>query len=288
MMPRKFLLISRIGKKSLHSKWLTTGQERNFDVVLSSYDPSLEKIEAKGVRFEYRPGHKVKGFDSFLSQCSDIWGAYDYICLMDEDLDVDASTLNRMFDLSAAYDLKISQPSLTHDSHFTYAALLHQPQWTLRFVNFIEMMCPVFRKDTLAQIAPLYAMGYESGIDLIWCNAAFEGERCFAVLDAAQIRHTEPIGQQKAANGFVGEKCYEDDIFDILSKFDLPWLSCVPYAAIDRAGQIVRSKPRFILAALALLPAVFLKRPYTSRLRSILVHLKHLQFRRARNIVVKL
>jgi len=44
----------------------------------------------------------------------------------------------------------------------------------LRHMTFIEMMAPVFRRDVLQQVRPLFELGFESGIDLIWCNQCFE------------------------------------------------------------------------------------------------------------------
>lgn len=285
---KKFLLVSRVGPKSLHHRWLDDTADRNFDVFLSSYSGSVDHLAQHGVQTEHRVGYKVEGYDGFLKDHAALWSSYDHICFMDEDIDVDVASLNEMFGLCAQYNLKIAQPSLTHDSHFSYAALLHQNPWKLRYVNFIEMMCPVFRVDILAQIAPLYRMGYESGIDLIWCNAVFENETDFAVLDSVQICHTEPVGGQKSANGFAGSKSYEDNIHAVLAQFKLPWFGCVPYAAVDRSGTIVRSRLRLKLAALALAPCVFYRRPFAPRLRLFLVHLKHLQFSQPKNQSVQL
>jgi hypothetical protein len=276
---RRNLIVSRIGSKSLHDNWLSPERSRNFDVVLSCYDVHVPRPEKAGFFFEYRPGRKIQGYDGFLTEQRDIWRKYDYICLMDEDLVADTSALNRMFDLCAAHNLKIAQPSLTHDSFFTYAALLHQPQWTLRFVNFIEMMCPVFHRDTLEKVAPLYAEGYESGIDLVWCNAVFESTNDFAVLDSVQVRHSEPVGEHKSQNGFSGGRVYEDDIYAALSQYNLPWLPCVPYGALAHEGKLITSPLRFKLAALKLLPAVVAQKPWLPRLRSVLLHFKHLHTR---------
>jgi hypothetical protein len=285
---KSFLLVSRVGAKSLHYCWLNDKTDRNFDVFLSSYDGTLGDLNQEGVRTERRPGHKIKGYNGFLNDYVALWSDYDYVCFMDEDIDVDVASLNKMFRLSAKYNLKIAQPSLTHDSYFSYAALLHQRPWTLRYVNYIEMMCPVFRVDVLAQIAPLYGLGYEVGIDLIWCNLVFNAETDFAILDSVQIRHTEPVGAKKTTNGFPDGKSYEDDIHASLALFNLPWLRCVPYAAIDHLGAIVHSPTRLKLAALALAPSVFYKRPVRPRLRNFLVHLYHLQFFKAENQSVQL
>lgn len=282
-MTSRFLLVTRIGRKSQHRRWLD-GADRQFDVLLSAYDAEIPDPGGSGVTFERRPGHKVAGYDAFLRERRDLWTQYDYICLLDEDIAADTGTLNRMFRLCEAHDLKISQPALSHDSHFTYGALLRQRAWSLRYVNFVEMMCPVIRRDALERIQPLFSEGVESGIDLVWCNLVAEGERDFAVLDATPVRHTEPVGGNKAANGFAMGRRYEDDIGLLLERYDLPWLSCVPYAAVTARGRVVRSRAALFLAALELLAAVPRQRPLWPRLRSILVHLRHILTREPRNL----
>ncbi len=280
----RYLLVSRIGRKSLHQRWLQG--PRAFDVFLSAYDTALPPVSGSGVRFEHRPGYKVAGYDGFLREHRDLWRRYDYICLFDEDLDADTETLNRMFALCEKYRLKIAQPALTWDSHFTYAGLLRQPAFVLRHVNYIEMMCPVFRKDALEAIAPLYGLGYESGIDLIWCNLVYEQPTDFAVLDSTPVRHTEPVGNNKAANGFIAGRLYEDDISAVLTRFGLPWLSCTPYIGISPSGDQTHSRLAFLRAALPLAIVPPRHPPLAKRVRMVLDHLRHIIFRPARNIRV--
>ncbi|KQW29125.1 hypothetical protein ASE36_11695 [Rhizobium sp. Root274] len=285
-MKRRFLLVTRIGPKSLHDQWLDTQSEREFDVAICSYDPSITEIKGEGISFEYIPGKKVSGTSWFLENRRSIWENYDYVMLLDEDLSVDARSINKMFEISAGQNFKIAQPSLTPDSHFTFAALLQQSYWKWRHVNYIEMMCPIFRRDILETIAPLYRSGYESGIDLIWCNLVYESPRDFAVIDSVAVRHTEPVGGNKAANGFVEGKRYEDDIYAVLQTYQLPWLSCTPYSGVTKSGRERSSRLLFFVTALSVFWAVPLQRPWSGRFRAALVHLKHVALRPARNIKV--
>jgi hypothetical protein len=282
----RFLLVTRIGPLSRHDTWLHGGVARDFDVLLSAYDTPIKEVHGEGIHIEHRPGRKVEGYGAFLKCRRMFWEKYDYIGFWDEDLETRTEDLNELFSICADRGFKIAQPALTHDSHFTYAAFLQQRMWRWRHVNYIEMMCPIFRRDILSQIAFLYNGGYESGIDLIWCNQVYEGQRDFAVIDATPVRHCEPVGNNKAANGFVGDKRYEDDIYAILKSYNLPWLSCTPYSAVTASGREVSSRAVLFLAAVSILRAVPLQRPFALRLRAALVHLRHIVLRPARNIKV--
>lgn len=273
---RDYLLVARIGLKSLHAQWLAGGADRNYDVFFSSYDAQIAPIQGDGVYFEYRAGSKVAGYDGLLREYSDFFSQYKYIAFFDDDIEASPACISGLFSRCDQHNLKIAQPALTWDSHFTYAALLQQRGYGLRYLNFIEMMCPIFRRDILERVAPLYALGYESGIDLIWCNLVAEGPRDFAVIDEFAVRHTEPVGGNKSANGFVDGRLYEDDIHAILALFQLPWLRATPFAAIDHAGREIRSPLRLLFGAFTLFAAAPRRQPVAARLRAIVVHLRHL------------
>jgi hypothetical protein len=284
---RRFLLVARVGRRSLHDAWLTPAATRDFDVLLSAYAESVEPPTAPGVLFEYRPGSKVAGYAGLLREHAEVVGAYDYVALFDDDILADAATLSRMFALAAQHELKICQPALTHRSYFTFAAVLRHRGLRLRYVNFVEMMCPVFAIETLRARQPLFELGYESGIDLVWCNLGTPGPRDFAILDAAAVEHTRPVGAEMAANGFTDGRRYRDDFMAVLGRFGLPWLSCVPFAAVRPDGAVVTSRWLFVLTALELVAAVP-RRPrlWRKRARNVAVYWKHLLSRRPRNIAL--
>ncbi|MEL6640104.1 MAG: hypothetical protein AAFP98_02125 [Pseudomonadota bacterium] len=285
MSKARFLIVTRVGRQSLHSAWIDGVADLGIDTVLSAYQDISDHTRT-GVTVEQRPGRKVEGYASFLRDRRDMWTQYDYICLLDEDLAASSDTFATAFDLAQRHRLLLSQPALTHDSYFTYAACVRQPVWDLRYVNFVEMMCPIFRVDALEQVTPLFEEGLESGIDLIWCNLLSDGPDSFAILDAAPIKHTEPVGQNKSANGFVGGREYEDDIAAVLRHFDLPWLSAVPFAGLTRSGRRVEGRGLLFLVALSLLFTIPRQPGWVARFRFVLTHLRHIVLRRPRNIPV--
>lgn len=280
----RYLLVSRVGRNGRFQSWLKGNEPPIFDLFLSFYNPSFVPSVTIGNFMECRPGFKVEGYGGFLLDNANLVDEYDYVAFFDEDLEASADAINGAFRLCSKYNLKIAQPALTKNSYFTFAALLQQRAFDLRFTNFIEMMCPIFRRDILKKIEPLYRSGYESGIDLIWCNLVAEGPRDFAVLDAFPVYHTEPVGGAKEANGFTGKRTYMDDISEIITFFSLPLLCCVPYAGIRPDGRIVTDKLRLFLSALSLLLAVPLKQDKWKRLRFVLNHLRHITARQALNL----
>lgn len=284
MRRNKFLLVTRAGPESLHRQWVAPDGVRNFDLFVSAYDPAVEPMSGEGLYHELRAGRKVAGYGAFLRAHRALWEAYDYVALFDDDLLIDAAAISRLFALAAQHDLRIAQPALSRQSHFTYAALLQHPDFMLRYVTYIEMMCPLFRTDKLAAILPLFELGYESGIDIIWSNLGEASPHDMAVIDAVTVHHTRPVGSRKSANGFSDGKRYEDDISAVLRSFDCPWLPCVPYEGVRTDGSVTTKRTAYAANAASLLSAIPHNEPIKVAARNIAVYWKHLLSAPARNL----
>lgn len=273
----KNLVITRAGPSSLHERWLSPAGERNFDLFVSSFDPNHRPTRAPGTFHHFNPGTKVQGWRLALTEHEDFVNQYDYVALIDDDIDINARSLTRLFEIGRAEGFMIFQPSLTWDSYFTYAGTIRNPLFEFRCVNYIEMMAPFFATSALKQIAPLFQYGWESGIDLIWGSALPPEDRRFAIIDAIPVRHTRPVGALKEANGFV-DRTYESDIMASLDHFAMKWPSLVAYAGLTSAGR------RVGVAGLGMRAMVLLALPFFSpaegALRRALDHIRHQIFRR--------
>jgi hypothetical protein len=254
-----YLVISRIGAESLHKRWLPS--DRSFDVLLSCYDPSVQPERRDGVMFEFRAGSKVAGYGSAIRERKKLIRQYRYVALFDDDLATDSASLLRLFQIADEQKLKIAQPALDHQSYFTYACLLQHKGFLLRHVNFIEMMCPFFRSDILLDLAPLFELGFESGIDLVWSALAYSSPTDFAVIDSVPVHHSRPVGASKSRNGFTHGRFYEHDIHAILDRFQLPWLPALPYGGLRRGGYYSHSRLVLTAEALRLVRAVLIRSP---------------------------
>lgn len=271
------LVITRAGPKSLHERWLSPASERGFDLLVASYDPHSRPISAAGTFHRFVPGTKVQGWKVTLSDNDALISQYDYVALIDDDIDTDAASLTRLFAIGREEGLTIFQPSLTWNSYFTYAGTIRNPLFAFRCVNYIEMMAPFFSASALKQVAPLFDYGWESGIDLIWGSALPPEDRRFAIIDAVPIYHTRPVGALKEANGFVN-RTYESDITASLDHFSMIWPSLVATAGRTTTGRWV-GRLGLGLCVLVLLGLPFVS-PAPGTVRRAFDHIRHQIFRR--------
>lgn len=269
---KRYLVITRAGRNSLHPAWLLPASERSFDLLVASFE-ELPHSEIRDGLFRVSvPGTKVHGWKTLVEKFSGFIYSYDYIALIDDDIETDAQKLSKLFKAGEAYGLSIWQPSLSWDSYLTYAGTAHNPYFKVRYVNYIEMMAPFFSREALRQVAPLFSYGWESGIDLMWGSAVSPDMRKFAVIDAVQVKHTRPVGLLKEANGFV-DRDYESDISQSLRHFQMEWPSLVASSGIKQNGKLTG---RFGVAArtFALLSLVR-KNPSSDVLRRVTDHIRH-------------
>lgn len=279
-----YLVVTRAGRNSLHREWISPlKEEMNFDILVAAYEPQTPDIEHENVFNKFVPGRKVEGYSRILRELGEFIFQYRAIAFIDDDISSNAANISKCFEIGNQLGLAIWQPALSLKSHFTYAGLLANSGCNWRHVNFIEMMCPFFSLQKLREIEFLFHLGYESGIDLVWCNVGHPGPKDFAVLDCCPVTHTKPVGLEKERNGFSGTRRYEDDIEQVLRKFEISWLSCVPYSCVKRDGTSIVSRMRMLLLALRLLVVVPQNSHMRLRGRAVLVHWKHLLTRPARN-----
>jgi hypothetical protein len=172
--------------------------------------------------------------------------------------------------------LELYQPSLTWDSYLSYGIFLRNPLTRLRFVNFIEMMCPIFSASMLSRVLPLFSTRLETGIDHLWCRLLDEPRYKFAVIDTASVRHTRAVGQKRADQGFIGENSeYQTVVHKMELRTGVTFKGPVAYAAVLRNGRRVQG--RLKMTAISL-PALFsTKKPKGSRwyYRPIVDHVRH-------------
>jgi hypothetical protein len=270
------LIITRAGKDSLHRKWLLPDEgQANFDLLVAAYHPDAMGRDSNGVRHIEISGTKVSGWQRLFAEHPELLDRYQYIALIDDDIEVTTEILNRCFAAGEKHNLSIWQPALSPDSYVTYAASLANPMLKLRYVNYVEMMCPFFSTEVLRACLPLFSLGLESGIDLIWCSIANEMNGKCAVIDEAIVRHTRPVGGMKAANGFV-DRNYETDIYKCLDIFDMRWPSSVATGAVSKGGKTITSKLALtLLAAYSLCTVPTAPEGRLRRLRTATDHLRH-------------
>lgn len=272
------LVIVRAGRQSTHRSWTSAGVDA-FDLLIANYEELPSSLLARARESVLIPGAKVAGWRDLFQRSPDLLARYDQIALLDDDLLVDPEGIAASFAIGRQYGLSLWQPSLTWDSYFSYGIFLHNPIFELRYVNFIEMMCPFFSAAHLKLSLPLFDLGLETGIDRLWCRLRSDSHKAYAVLDSVQILHSRPVGTYQSRQGFSDARnAYQDAVTRMEDEFGLPFRGPVSYAGVTKDGR--RIEGRVPMAMRALVPLLgwtksvnrgWFWRPVTDHARHILL-----------------
>lgn len=191
----QYLIIARVGDNSLHPEWLKE-KSPNFDIFLSYFGDELNKYREQATYYEQVKGGKWPEIARIVNDNSDIMAKYDAIWMPDDDLLISTKEINRMFNFFNALELDLAQPSLSKNSYFSYSQLLNIPQNLIRYVNFVEVMAPIFSGSGLEQLKHTFSMSPSGwGLDSVWPKVIKNpNKRKIAILDVTQVIHTRPVG----------------------------------------------------------------------------------------------
>lgn len=121
---------------------------------------------------------------------------YDYIALIDDDIEITSAGINRCFDLGHRLGLASFAPSLTHDSHYSWANTLTRPSEVWHRVDCTEIMMPFYRFDLFLAAAPFYPetiSGYGLDRFIIMMLQHLMGLGPAGVIDTVSARHNRPV-----------------------------------------------------------------------------------------------
>ena len=99
-----------------------------------------------------------------------------------------------MFAFFHALRLNLAQPALTADSYFSWPNLLQAPGQLVRYTSFVEVMAPLFDRDTLRDCLSSFSESRSGwGLDWVWGHLCQQSGKTMAIIDATPVKHTRPV-----------------------------------------------------------------------------------------------
>ena len=180
-----------VGKDSLHRQLLKG--DADFDLHLLIYDGSYSKFCNDTDFIACDAGYKMDMTYRYLHRHPDLLDKYEYIFLMDDDIEMSTEEVNKLFGIMKQYHLRIAQPSLVM-SYYTYRHTANHPLCILRYTNFVEMMIPCFSKEALLLVLPTFQKKIRGcGIEMHWPKLINANHKEIAVIDAVHAKHIRPL-----------------------------------------------------------------------------------------------
>ena len=189
------LIISPVGDNSLHSSWM--GDDVNFDLVLLYYGDNENIAQSYLYYTPYvytAKGEKYHLLKSFIQSNLDFISNYKYIWFPDDDVSISTQNINKLFKIATQYELSISQPAM--EGYISHEITKPIPNSLLRYTNFVEVLAPLFDKETLFKVYDTFNLNYSSwGYDYLWTHLLGYPKNKIAIIDDIIMAHTKPVGQ---------------------------------------------------------------------------------------------
>lgn len=166
-----------------------------YDLIQVNFDPESFKFDP----IDNELYHEIKGFKHHIYKKiieeRGILDDYDWIWMPDYDVQLSLDEIERMFSIAQDYNLNICQPSLTHDSYYSFDLVLNDPKKFMRYTNYVEIMCPLFKTDALKKILWTFTITYSGWAqDFLWARDL--NYKRLAIIDDIQAKHTKPVESQ--------------------------------------------------------------------------------------------
>lgn len=174
-MKKNLLFTSAGDNTSFHKLWVSNTSQ-NYDIAVIYYGKStatFKKYTRKVKYCERRQGSKFQNFYYFFHKYPEVIKAYDRFFIIDDDIIISVSDINKLFELSEIHKFSICQPSFNPESKISHKITVHVPKSSFRYTNFIEVNVPIFTAKALHNLMKHYdtkLIGW--GIDYlyIWAN----------------------------------------------------------------------------------------------------------------------
>ena len=194
---------------------------KNYDVYVIDYTSEENNSPLRSMAdlniFETNGGYKYANLKNLILKL-DLLEKYDYFWFPDWDISFVQKTLVDLFNYANTYNLDLCQPSLSLDSHISWSITQHNPSTIVRYTNFVEVMCPLFKSSFLKDIIWTFDLNFSSwGLDFLW-PTIIENKN-IGIIDKVIVKHERPITSHEwiLPNG----KNAAEELKDLQKKFNL-------------------------------------------------------------------
>jgi len=164
--------------------------DREFDIVAYGYDESMTGMGDCDVWIQ-REGTKYQNFYHYATNYAEELEQYDYVWVADDDMFMSAKDINRMFEMMVEYKIDLGQPSMDINGMHYVHILVNDPEYILRYTNYVECSAPIFTKKSLKKIVHTFAdtLTGHSWDNIISHMIYKKGENNVAVFDEIKAHH---------------------------------------------------------------------------------------------------
>lgn len=151
---KRYLVYTSAGDHTNLRRWLKG--KRNFDLWITYYGDGSDSLRAFADLYNRREGSKFQNLLHIYQTWPSLVQTYEAILVMDDDILISGSEIERLFEIRQRHDLWVLQPAFHPRGKISHDITAVRPGFYLRYTNFVEMTCPLFRRDQLDVFMKVY------------------------------------------------------------------------------------------------------------------------------------
>ena len=199
--PQKSIVVISWDGISSPLSYLLKDAVPDFDLFIFDYSgqDNASKLEALQPAYYLSEqteckGDILQGVYKYLSQKNEI--DFKYIGLLDDDIFISYSDLNKLLFIANMEALDVFQASLTHDSYYHHRQFIQKAGNVIIPTNWVEIMAPFYSKEVFIEAGKEFNRSISgTGIDvyLIPTVQVLLDKTKTAVVHAVSMKHCRPI-----------------------------------------------------------------------------------------------
>ncbi|WP_432471661.1 hypothetical protein [Amphritea sp. HPY] len=149
-----FLVFTSAGNNSNLKEWVKG--KPNFDLWITYYGEKGSLYEEVSPFYCRRSDGKFPNLHDLYTSNPGFLQQYKAIFVMDDDIEISTEEINELFEIQQEYNLWALQPSFDEHGKISHRITRQTPGYYMRYCNFIEMTCPLFRTDKLLDFLDVF------------------------------------------------------------------------------------------------------------------------------------
>lgn len=150
----KNLVFTSAGDFSNVRLWLN--RHKNFDLYIVNYGSDDNGLEELADFYLHHCGGKFPNLHHVWTSQPELLNTYESILVMDDDVVINCEDINKLFDIRKTKDLWVLQAAFLSSGIVRHEITRKKAFSHIRYTNFVEMTCPLFRTDKLLDFLSIY------------------------------------------------------------------------------------------------------------------------------------
>ncbi len=156
---RKYLIYTSAGSSANVRFWVSK-KDRDYDVWITNHSgiPGLNREYADF--YNERSGSKIPNLHQVYRENPNFFKSYKAIMVMDDDIIISPRSLTHLFKIFEENDLWMLQPAFSRFGKISHPITKRRLTTSLRYVNFVEITCPIIQTDKLLEFLDIYTPSF--------------------------------------------------------------------------------------------------------------------------------